>query len=162
MEVAPFNHAAALAACARGDEAAFHRLFDHEAGRMLALARRLVRDEAPELVHDTFALIWKNADQYDPGMGSARAWLYSVLRHLARHRRLRRNEIPPVAAPSLPPAPAGGRLGHLARHDDTTAFRAIAHGYLDGADYLRVAAWLRCSASELKSRTRQSMKDIAA
>ena len=162
MEVAPFNHAAALSACARGDEAAFHRLFDQEAAHMLALGRRLVRDDAEELVHDTFALIWKNADQYDPAMGSARAWLYSVLRHLARHRRLRRNEIPPVTAPSLPPAPAGGRLGRLASQHDTTAFRTIAHGYLDGADYLRVAAWLRCSATELKSRTRLSLKDSAA
>jgi DNA-directed RNA polymerase specialized sigma subunit, sigma24 homolog len=161
MEAVPFNHAAALSACARGDEAAFHRLFEYEAPRMLALGRRLVREDAEALVHDTFALIWKNADQYDPGMGSARAWLYSVLRHLARHRRLKRNEIPPATAPSLPPYPLVGRLSRLAKVGDKSAYRALAHGYLDGVDYLRVATWLRCSAAELRKNTRQTLKDTA-
>lgn len=162
MEVAPFNHAVALSACSRGDEAAFHRLFEHEAPHMLALCRRLVPGDPEGLLHDVFAVIWKNADQYDPAMGSARAWLYSVLRHLARHRRIQRNDIPAVAAPALPACPENGRLARLANSDDTAAYRAVAHGYLDGVDYLRIATWMRCSATELKRTTRLSLKDAAA
>src|SRR5690554_4886658 len=103
MEAAPFDHAAALIACSRGDQAAFHRLYDHEAPHMLALCKRLLPADAEGLLHDAFALIWRNADQYDAGMGPARPWIYSVLRHVANSHRVRHNTIAPVDAPALPP-----------------------------------------------------------
>ncbi len=161
MDAAPFDHAAALLACARGEEAAFHRLYDHEAPHMLALCRHLVPSDAEGLLHDTLVLIWRNADQYDTGMGSARAWIYSVLRHVARGRRLQLNETPPAQPPILPPASSvRGRVAQLAAGAHPMAFTAVAHAYLHGADYRQLAAWLQGSETTLRSNTRAGLKEL--
>lgn len=163
MEAAPFDHAAVLTACARGDQAAFHRLYDHEAPHMLALCQRLVPGDAEGLLHDTFSLIWRNADQYDAGMGPARPWIYSVLRHVAHSRRLRQNAVPPLNAPVLPPASSiRGPLATLALGGDPVAYEAIAHGYLHGADYGRLSGWLRRDETQLRQLVRQGLKEWAA
>ena len=163
MESAPFNHAAALLACARGDEKAFHRLYDHEAPHMLALCQRLVPDDAEGLLHDTLALIWRNADQYDPQIGPARAWIYSVLRHLANSRRMRLNAVPPATPPALPPASAvRGQVARLAAGAQPGAYEAVAHAYLHGADYRRLAGWLRGSEADIRKTTRAGLKELLA
>lgn len=162
MEAAPFDHAAVLLACARGDQTAFHALYDHEGPKMLALCQRLLPGDAENLLHDTFTLVWRNADQYDPAMGPARPWLYSVLRHIANSRRLRQNPVAPVAAPTLPPAALiRGRLAWLANDTDNTAYRAIAHAYLHGADYSRAAAWLRRSETVLRQAVHTGLKELS-
>lgn len=162
MEAAPFDHAAVLLACARGDQAAFHRLYDHEAPHMLALCRRLVPGDAEGLLHDTLALIWRNADQYDPAMGPARAWIYSVLRHLSHARRSRQQTLPPAEPPSLPPpSSVRGNLAKLAAGDSPNAFDAIAHAYLHGADYRRLASWLRRGEFDIRRMTRAGLKGEA-
>lgn len=80
-----FDHAAALRACAAGDRQALRRLYDAEGPRLLGVARRIVRDTAlaEDIVHDTFIKIWTHAASADPARGSARGWIYSVLRHQA-------------------------------------------------------------------------------
>ena len=79
------DHAAALAACARGDRAALRRLYDVEARQMLGVALRIVRQRAlaEDVVHDAFISVWEKADSFDPQRGSARGWLYSVVRNRA-------------------------------------------------------------------------------
>ena len=163
MEAAQFDHAAALIACSRGDQAAFHRLYDHEAPHMLALCKRLLPTDAESLVHDAFALIWRNADQYDANMGPARPWLYNVLRHVANSYRVRRNTVAPVTAPALPPPSAiRGRLSRLAADGDSLAYEAIAHAYLHGADYRRVSGWLRRDEVQLRLAVRKALEGLSA
>lgn len=163
MEAAPFDHAAALTACARGDQAAFHRLYDREAPHMLALCQRLLPADPEGLLLDTFALIWRNADQYDARTGPARPWIYSVLRHVANGRRIRQNAVAPADPPPLPPvAFIRGRLAGLASGDDDTAYRAIAHAYLHGADYGRVSAWLKRDEDSLRSAVRERLEELSA
>jgi RNA polymerase sigma-70 factor (ECF subfamily) len=88
MALAPVDYDAALRACARGDENAFQRLYENEAPRMLALGLSMLgqRASAEELLRDTFTLIWKNADSFDEGSGTGRAWMYSILRYRALKR----------------------------------------------------------------------------
>ena len=61
---------------ARGDRDALEKLFATEAGRLLAVARRIVRrmDLAEEVVQEAFVAAWKRAGQFDPARGSARGW----------------------------------------------------------------------------------------
>jgi RNA polymerase sigma-70 factor, ECF subfamily len=70
---------------AKGDRAALERLFSAEAGRLLAVARRIVRrlDLAEEVVQEAFVAAWKRAGQYDPARGSARGWLTTIVRNRA-------------------------------------------------------------------------------
>ena len=163
MEAAPFDHAAALSACARGDQAAFHRLFDHESPRMLALCQRLLPADPEGLLHDVFALIWRNADQYDAAMGPARPWIYSVLRHVANGHRVRQNAVAPLAAPELPsPTALDGRLANLAGGADSNGYQAIAHAYLHGADYKQLSVWMRRNETQIRRSVRKSLEELSA
>lgn len=79
------DHAAAILACAAGDRAALRRLYDAEAGQLLAVALRIVRrrDLAQDIVQDAFVQVWTRAASFDPTRGSARGWLYAIVRHRA-------------------------------------------------------------------------------
>ena len=80
-----FDYEAALAACAAGDRQAMHRLYEQEGARLLGVALRIVRQRAlaEDIVHDACVNIWTRAASYDPRRGSARGWIYSVVRNLA-------------------------------------------------------------------------------
>lgn len=73
----------ALEACARQDEAALKHILDVEGGRLLGVAQRMLRrrDLAEEAVQDTFVQIWRKAHQYSAEGGSARGWIYAILRN---------------------------------------------------------------------------------
>lgn len=80
-----FDYASALAACAQGDRQALQRLYDQEAGRLVAVALRIVHrhELAEEAVHDAFIAIWQHAGKFDPALGSARGWIYTIVRNRA-------------------------------------------------------------------------------
>lgn len=69
---------------ARGDEAAFASLYDAVAGRVLGLARRVVRDPAlaEEVTQEVMVEVWRTASRFEPGRGSASAWILTMT-----HRR---------------------------------------------------------------------------
>ena len=72
-----------ISGCARGDRSALRSLFEQEAGRLIAVAQRIVRrrDIAEEVVQDAFVQIWQNAASYDASVGSARGWIYTIVRN---------------------------------------------------------------------------------
>ena len=84
-EPSSFDYEASVQACAIGDRNGLRRLFEQEAGRLLTVARRIVRrsDIAEEVVQEAFLRIWQKADQFDPRLGSARGWIYTIVRNRA-------------------------------------------------------------------------------
>src|SRR3954469_21364058 len=76
---------AALARWAAGDRAALQIIYNSEPRKMIGVARRILfrQDLAEEAVHDAFVRIWRGAAGFDPQRGSARNWLYAVLRNQA-------------------------------------------------------------------------------
>lgn len=85
MADSEFDYEGALEACARGEQGAFQRLYQHEAGQLLGLAITLLgrRDQAEDCVHDALVKVWHNADRFDRTLGQGRAWIYSILRYRA-------------------------------------------------------------------------------
>jgi RNA polymerase sigma factor (sigma-70 family) len=77
------DHAALLKSCAGGDRAALRALMRAEGGRMNGVARRMLRrpDLAEDAVQDALVLVWRRAHQYDAERGSARGWIYTILRN---------------------------------------------------------------------------------
>jgi RNA polymerase sigma-70 factor, ECF subfamily len=73
-----------LRAVARGDDAAFARLFDVVAARVFGLVRRVLRDpaQAEEVTQEVLVEIWRTAARFDPARGSATAWMFMIA-----HRR---------------------------------------------------------------------------
>jgi len=80
-----FDYAGSLRACAGGDRAALQALFHEEAGRLIGVAQRIVRrrELAEEVVQDAFIQVWRKAESYNPEMGSARGWIYTIVRNRA-------------------------------------------------------------------------------
>lgn len=80
-----FDYEAALAACARGEQFALRALYDRERRRLMAVALRITRrrEVAEEVLHDAFVQIWRKAGTFNPGLGSARGWIHTIVRHRA-------------------------------------------------------------------------------
>lgn len=87
----------ALKACAAGDRQGLATIYAQEARRMVTIAERILRrhDLAEEIVQEAFLQIWRKAGQYAPERGSARGWLYAVVRSRALNaiRDGRREEV---------------------------------------------------------------------
>lgn len=79
------DYAQTIEACARGDTAALRALFEFEGPKLLGVAQRILtrRDLAEEAVQDAFAQIWRKAASFDRDLGSARGWIYAILRNRA-------------------------------------------------------------------------------
>ena len=80
-----FDYEAALLACARGERFALRALYEREARWLCGVAQRIVGDRAraEDVLHDAFVQVWRSAATYQPALGSARGWLYTVVRHTA-------------------------------------------------------------------------------
>jgi RNA polymerase sigma-70 factor (ECF subfamily) len=79
------DYAQLLAACGRGDRSALRAIYDGEAGKMIGVAMRILKRKelAEEIVHDAFVQIWRFSSRYDPELGSARAWMFAIVRNRA-------------------------------------------------------------------------------
>ncbi|HEY9567164.1 MAG TPA: sigma-70 family RNA polymerase sigma factor, partial [Thalassobaculum sp.] len=93
-----------------GDERAFELLVRRESGRLLATARRLVRDEAAahDCLQDAFISAFRHMDAFEP-RASLGAWLHRIvvncaLMRLRKERRLAETPIDDL----LPAFDAGG------------------------------------------------------
>lgn len=75
-----------LVAIAKKQKNALQQLFDSEAESMMALARQsLIHEQsAQQVLLKTFVTIWENADAFESDIGSARGWVYSILRYQIR------------------------------------------------------------------------------
>lgn len=74
-----------LKCVARGDRVAFRALYDEASPRLFAVILRLVRNRtmAEDALQDVFLRIWRGAGQFDPGRGTAIAWMVTIARNRA-------------------------------------------------------------------------------
>ena len=169
MAISPFDHDAALLACAQGDERAFQTLYRHEAPHMLALALKMLgqRAAAEELVRDAFVLIWKNADGYDKQMSTGRAWMYSILRYRALGR-LRQSGGSAAGnsrwADPLPDldkqAGQGGLVGAIAGLDESQR-KPLLMAFYNGCTYEQMSARLNIPGTRIRAQLQAGLGQIA-
>lgn len=103
-----------LARAAAGDAQAFRGLVDRHLPTVLAIARRMLRDdaEAEDVAQETMLRLWRNAAGLELGPGGVRPWLRRVASNLCIDRvRAGRNtavvdEVPEEAEPA-------GQVRHL-------------------------------------------------
>ena len=79
---------ALLRRVARGDEAAFERLYDLHAALVHGVVLQVLRDpaQAEEVTQEVLLEVWRTAARFDAERGSARAWLVTMARRRAVDR----------------------------------------------------------------------------
>jgi RNA polymerase sigma-70 factor (ECF subfamily) len=75
---------AALRAIGQGDALAFASLYDECSPSVYGLIRRIVRDrsQSDEVLQEVMLEVWRLAPRFDPGLGTAWAWIMTIA-----HRR---------------------------------------------------------------------------
>jgi RNA polymerase sigma-70 factor, ECF subfamily len=79
------NYETALIECAAGSRSAVGEIYAREKDQLRAMAHRIVHDRsrAEDVIHDAFAEILRYAKNFDPARGSARGWIYTIVRNAA-------------------------------------------------------------------------------
>lgn len=135
--------------------------------RALALAMLGEPEHADAVLHETFVLIWRNAAGYSPRIGTARAWMYSILRYRARallqHLRdagdTSADNLPLPALSLRPDARAGTIAGTLAALP-APQLEALLQAYLHGGDPAHIAARLDRSEPDIQASIEAGLSHI--
>lgn len=174
---APFDHDAALLACARGERFALRALYEHEGRWLLGVALRIVRDRslAEDVLHDAFLQIWAHAASFEPALGSARGWVYTVVRHAALKAVRDPGRVQLMDAPELAAVSDAQQLREGADADralDTDSLErclqrldearraCVVHAFVDGYTHEQIAERLGTPLGTVKSWIRRSLASL--
>ncbi|MDA7087128.1 sigma-70 family RNA polymerase sigma factor [Pseudomonas sp. SA3-5] len=164
-----FDYEACLRACARDERQALLSLYEQESGRLLGVARRIVRDDAlaEDIVHDAFIKIWTRAGSFDPARGSARGWIFSVTRHLALNFMRDTAREMPLDEPNI--ADAGESVSTFDLHDGSGRIHGclaqleparrscILYAYIDGYSHAEISRKLGTPLGTVKAWIKRSL-----
>ena len=159
--------AAALARCAAGDRAALQMIYAGEAPRMIGVARRILlrQDLAEEAVHDAFMRIWRSAAGFDPHRGSARGWLYAIVRNraLSIHRNEHRYDASDETAldidceATMTRLPETSALRRCLERIDRPRRDVVVLAYAHGMSHGELAGRMKVPLGTVKSWVRRSL-----
>jgi RNA polymerase sigma-70 factor, ECF subfamily len=84
-----------MAAVAKGDQAAFERLYAATRSKLFGVALRILRrqDLAEEVIQETYVKIWASAGQYNPGAASPITWMVAIARNRSIDLLRKRTEV---------------------------------------------------------------------
>ena len=164
-----------LARTSRRDADAFAALYDRYGGPVYSLALRMLRDRqaAEEITQEVFLAVWRSADDFDPGRGSARAWILSLAHHKSvdavRRQRLRTTEplMETVAADGdvadqAMRTVASGQVRKALEGLSDGQREAIVHAYYGGHTQQEIAKRLGVPLGTVKTRMRDGMQRLRA
>src|SRR5258705_409652 len=136
------------------------------APRLVGIARRILfrHDLAEEAVHDAFIRIWRGAAGFDARRGSARGWLYAVVRNraLSIHRDEHRYEASDESVQdvdceaTLSRMPETSALRRCLEQIDRPRRDVLVLAYVHGMSHGELAGRLKVPLGTGKSRARRS------
>lgn len=132
-----------IAGAGRGDRAAAVRLIARHAPKLLSVARRMLGDEAEDVVQEVFLRLWTHAAHWQPGRAKFETWLYRVMLNQCYDRLRRRQAQPLEAAAGI----ADGTVPADRKLEEDAQAQEIARA-LDGLPERQRAAVLLCHFQE--------------
>ena len=164
---------ALLQACASGDRAALHGLYQATAPQLFGLALSILRSRelAEDIMQDSFVLVWRHAHGFDPGRGAAMAWLarivrnqcFDVLRRRGREAPLDETFMQSWEDPASGPADLAAlsrdarRLRDCLDELDEGPRRSLILAYYEGMTFEEVADRLGAPLGTVKSWIRRGL-----
>jgi len=159
---------------ARGDEAAFGRLYDLVIPRVYGLIRRVLRDpaQAEEMAQEVLVEVWRTASRFDAQRGSGLSWVLTIAHRRTvdrvRSEQASTDRMHRVAAASaeVPYDEVADQVGtRLERQqvrrclDGLTPLQkeAITLAYYGGHTYREVATLLDAALPTIKTRMRDGL-----
>ena len=160
--------AALLRSVADGDKTAFRGLYDEAAGRLLAIAMRILRDRqaAEDALQEAFLRIWRNAARYEPRKGAPLAWMGVIARNAALDQLQARKPLEALdlaEAPELSVAavePPDARLGQCLKRLPENHAKAIVTMYTYGLSHSELAEHLSVPLGTAKSWVRRGTEAL--
>jgi RNA polymerase sigma-70 factor (ECF subfamily) len=149
-----------------GDPAALGEFYDLYAGLVNGLALRILRNtaEAEDVVQEVFVQVWRQAERYDPGRGSAEAWLCTIARSRALdrlRRRASRREEPgdalPAGASERPRTEEALAVREALESLSSDQRSALELAYYEGLTQSEIADRLGQPLGTVKTRIRTAM-----
>ena len=169
---------ALLQACACGDRTALQSLYAQTAPQLFGLALSILRnrDLAEDVMQDSFILVWRHAHRFDPGRGTAMAWLARIVRNQCfdlMRRRGRESPLDDAAMQSWEdPAPGPADLTALSRDAqrlracldelDEGPRKSMILAYYEGLTFAQVAERVSAPLGTVKSWIRRGLIQLRA
>lgn len=165
--------ATALENVGRGDSGAFEQLYDRTSAKLLGVCLRILRrrQDAEEVLQDSYLSIWQRAGAFDRTRGTAMTWLITLVRNRALDRLRQRGKL--VYAPIddanavHDPAPLASEIVEadaeqarmIAALDGLDAGDAqfLRTAFLEGATYPELASRAGLPLGTVKSRIRRAL-----
>lgn len=175
-----FDYESTVEACARGDADALQALYLRESRWLLGVAQRIVRDRdtARDVLQDAFVQIWQRASTYERALGSARGWVYTVVRHKALDTARRAQREVPASdlldamqeqLPTASPAHAGADADAHADADalsrcldalEPARRECIVGAFVEGLTHEQIAARAGAPLGTVKSWIRRGLLSL--
>ena len=158
------DYEAALRQCAAGQTAAIAGILQRERPRLLRMARRIDDGNAEDIVQTASLRILLNADSFDPARGTARAWMYAILRNEALNSR--RNAFREISMETLPEVTTDPfavdilALRSLIRRLEPRRRASFLMAARDGRSHAEIARLLGVRVNTVKSWVRRDKASI--
>lgn len=171
--LATFDYESTLEACARGERSALRALYDRESRWLLGVAVRIVRDRhaAHDVLQDAFLQIWQRAATYQRALGSARGWVYTVVRHRALDEARRAgcettvgDDIYAFADRHVASQPAvdAGLLNRCLDALDERKRECVVYAFVEGYTHEQISQRLATPVGTVKSWIRRGLISLKA
>lgn len=165
-----------LAAVAKGDQAAFERLYAATRAKLYGIVLRILRrpDLANEVLQEAYLKIWSSAGKFDPALASPITWMVSIARNRAIDVVRKRTEasieeepeVMAVAAESADPLARRETSEQLKRlltclgRLDPDRQRLVLLAYYTGVSRDQLAVQFERPVNTVKTQLRRALADI--